>query len=107
MSPQNEILLILGMMLVTFSTRYPVLALLSKRSLPENFKMALNYVPIAVLTAIIVPSILAPEGDPLFAFSNNGLAASLAAILVSLRSRNLLLTILVGMAVYWFWGLFV
>ena len=105
MSSQNEILLILGMMLVTFSTRYPILALLSKRRLPENFTMALNYVPLAVLTAIIVPEIFAPKGELFLSVSNNALAASLIAILVSLRTKNLLLTIVVGMGVYWLWAL--
>lgn len=105
MSPQSEILLILGMLLVTFGTRYPLLALLSNRSLPEKFTMALNYVPLAVLTAIIVPEILAPEGELILNDSNNALAASLIAILVSIRTKNLLMTIVVGMVVYWLWGL--
>ena len=105
MTPQNEVLLIVGMMLVTFGSRYPVLALLSKRDLPEQFKLALNYVPVAVLTAIIVPEVLAPEGELFFNLSNNALAASLIAILVSVRTRNLLLTIVAGMGVYWLWGL--
>ena len=63
MPARNEVLLILGMALVTFATRYPVLAWFSKRPLPERFKAALNYVPAAVLTAIIVPAVLAPSGQ--------------------------------------------
>lgn len=104
MSPTNEIVLILGMALVTFATRYPVLAVLSKRQLPPVFKQALGYVPPVVLTAIIVPEVLAPGGQLSFSISNNALAASLAAVLVSWRSQNLLATIVVGMAVYWLWG---
>ena len=105
MTPTNEFFLILGMMLVTFSTRYPIMALLSKRQLPEQFKLALEYVPPAVLVAIIVPEVLAPGGDLFLSLSNNALAASLAAVLISLKSKNLLLTIVGGMAVYWLWGL--
>jgi branched-subunit amino acid transport protein len=106
MMPQDEILLILGMMVVTFGSRYPVLALLSKRELPHEFKLALKYVPVAVLTAIIVPEVLAPKGELFLNLSNNALAATLVAILVSLRTKNLLLTIVVGMGTYWLWGLF-
>jgi branched-subunit amino acid transport protein len=105
MTPLNEFLLILGMMLVTFGTRYPIMALLSKRQLPEQFKLALEYVPPAVLVAIIIPEVLAPNGDLYFSFSNNALAASLAAVLISWRTKNLLATIVGGMVVYWLWGL--
>ena len=104
MSQKTEILLILGMAVVTFATRYPVLAVLSKRQLPETFKLALEFVPPVVLTAIIVPEVLAPQGVVWLALSNNALAASLAAILISWRTKNLLATILGGMAVYWLWG---
>ncbi len=104
MTPRNEFLLILGMMLVTFGTRYPIMALLRKRRLPEQFRLALEYVPPAVLVAIIVPEVLAPSGDLFLSMSNSALAASLAAVLISLRTKNLLLTIVGGMAVYWAWG---
>lgn len=102
MSPKSEILLILGMMLVTFSTRYPVLVYLSRRELPAAFKQALEYVPPAVLSAIIVPEVLAPGGQVQIDFSNAALVASLVAIVVSWRSKNLLATIILGMAVFWF-----
>jgi branched-subunit amino acid transport protein len=104
MSPQNEILLIAGMALVTFSTRYPILALLSRKQLPEKFRLALEFVPPAVLTAIIVPEVLAPQGILLLSLSNNAFFASLAAVLISWRSKNLLAAIVGGMAIYWIWG---
>lgn len=103
MPPKFEILLILGMMAVTFSTRYPVLVYLSRRELPATFKQALEYVPPAVLSAIIVPEVLAPGGQVQIDFSNAGLVASLVAVLVSWRSKNLLATIIFGMAVFWLW----
>ena len=104
MTPRTEFLLILGMMLVTFSTRYPIMALLRKRQLPKQFRLALEYVPPAVLVAIIVPEVLAPQGDLFLSLSNSALTASLAAVLISLKTKNLLLTIVGGMAVYWAWG---
>ena len=103
MSPKSEILLILGMLAVTFSTRYPVLVYLSRRELPETFKQALGYVPPAVLSAIIVPEVLAPNGQVQLDLSNAALVASLVAVVVSWRSKNLLATILIGMAVFWLW----
>lgn len=104
MSPQHEIFLIAGMTLVTFSTRYPIMALLSRKQLPEKFRLALEFVPPSVLTAIIIPEVLAPHGDLWLSLSNNALFASLAAVLISWRSKNLLAAIVGGMAIYWLWG---
>ena len=36
--------------------------------------------------------------------ANSALAASLAAVLISWRTKNLLATIVFGMAIYWLWG---
>ena len=92
------------MALVTFATHYPVLAILSKRQLPETFKLALGFVPPVVLTAIIVPAVFAPGGEISLSFSNNALIARLVAIIIAWRTKILLATILAGMAVYWLWG---
>lgn len=104
MATQTEILLILGMLAVTFVTRYPILALLSKRELPDQFRLALEYVPPAVLVAIIVPAVLAPDGNILLTASNPALAASLAAVLISWKTKNLMATILGGVGIFWLWG---
>ncbi|MEN8242304.1 MAG: AzlD domain-containing protein [Chloroflexota bacterium] len=104
MSPRDELFLIIGMALVTFATRYPVLAILSKRQLPETFKLALGFVPPVVLTAIVVPAVFAPGGVIWLNLANNALVASLAAIIIAWRTKNLLATIVAGMAVYWLWG---
>jgi branched-subunit amino acid transport protein len=99
----NEIFLIAGMAIVTFATRYPVLALLSRRTMPEGVFRALKYVPPAVLSAIIFPAVLLPAGQLEISLDNAPLFASLIAAFVSWRTRNLLLTILIGMASLWFW----
>lgn len=101
----NELLLILGMALATFATRYPVLLWLSRRNLPEGVLGALKYVPAAVLSAIIFPAVLLPGGELTLSLSHPPLAASLIAALVAWRTRNLLLTILLGMAALWLWPL--
>jgi branched-subunit amino acid transport protein len=95
----NEFLLILGMGLVTFAIRYPVLALVGKIPLPERVFEALRYVPPAVLAAIIVPSLLMPDGSALAIHpQNTRLLAGLLAAGVAWKTRNLLLTIVLGMA---------
>jgi branched-subunit amino acid transport protein len=102
----NEVLLVGGMALVTFAIRYPVLALLGRVSLPELALRALRYVPIAVLTAIVVPETLYPGGaDRLqVGIGNAHLVGALVAGIVAWRTKSLLLTIVLGMAALWLWG---
>lgn len=98
----NEFFLILGMMAVTFGVRYPVLVWVGRLKLPEVVLRALRYVPPAVLSAIIVPAVLYPDGEILrLGLDNPRIIASLIAILVSWRTKNLLLTIVVGMVALW------
>lgn len=96
-SPSEEALLIVGMMLVTYLARYPLMALSGKVSLPEPVERALAYVPVAVLTAISVPMVLKPGGDWLLEVTNPYLWASLVAIVIARLTSHLLLTIVVGM----------
>ncbi|MEO0395579.1 MAG: AzlD domain-containing protein [Cyanobacteria bacterium P01_A01_bin.137] len=99
----NEVMLLGGMTLVTFLMRYPLLAMSGRLTLPPPLLRALNYVPPAVLTAIIVPTVLM-AGDSLWlGVDNPRLMGSLAAIGIGLWKKNLLLTILSGMGVFLFW----
>ncbi len=59
----QEALLILGMLAVTFGVRYPILALSGRIVMPHWLVKALSYVPVAVLSAIAVPMMLAPQGN--------------------------------------------
>jgi branched-subunit amino acid transport protein len=99
----NEVLLIAGMAAVTMAARIPVLMLLSRRKLPEGVTRALRYVPPAVLAAIILPIAVLKDGQPYLAIENATLAASVAAVLIAWRTRNLLLTIVLGMAILLAW----
>ena len=100
----NEILLILGMSAVTFGVRYPILNFVRRINLPDIIIQGLKYVPPSVLTAIIVPEVFMPEGNSInLNLSNAPLAASLVAILIAWRTKNLLLTILTGMSTLWLW----
>src|SRR5690242_15146889 len=99
----NEILLILGMMLVTFGVRYLMLAMVGRLQLPSYLIRALSYVPVAVLTAIIVPAVLMPEGAIDIGIDNAYLVAGLLALIVSWRTKNLLATIVIGMAGFLLW----
>ena len=99
----KELYLVLGMMLVTFGVRYPVLAILGKFELPRQVIKALSFVPVSVLTAIIIPEMLMPEGSIEINTRNPALFAGLIAILVSWKTKNLTFTILAGMGSFFLW----
>ncbi len=100
----NEFLLIAGMAAVTFGVRYPVLALVSRVTLPAWAIRALRYVPVAVLTAITVPAVAAPDGQTIsFALSNAHLYAGILAAVIAWQTGKLLPTILIGMAFFFVW----
>jgi branched-subunit amino acid transport protein len=98
-----EVLMVAGMMAVTFGVRYPVLALVSRLSLPPVVLNALKFIPPAVLTAIVVPAVLMPAGAVDLSFANAYLVAALAGALLAWRSKNLLLTIVLGMGIFLAW----
>ena len=98
----NEFKLIAGMFLATFLTRYPTMLLVSKIELSAQIKSALKYVPIAVLSAIIAPLILLRQGQLDLNIDNPFLLAAIVSTLISWRLKNLLLTIVLGMASLWF-----
>ena len=100
MSHWQEGLLILGMLVVTLGIRYPMLALAGRVRMPRFVVRALAYVPVAVLSAITVPIMLAPEGQLALQLSNEYLMAGLFAIVFVAVTRHLLLTIMLGMALF-------
>lgn len=99
----NEVLLIAGMTAVTFLPRYGVLALLGRLEMPKPFFRALRYVPVTVLSAIIFPDLLLKDNNLNLNLNNSFLAAGIVAALVSWRTKNMLLTIVVGMVTLWVW----
>lgn len=99
----NEWLMIVGMAIVTFSVRYPVMALVGYMELPPAVLRALKYVPTAVLTAIIVPTVLIDEGKLNLAYDNAQLVGSIVAVLIAWRTKSLLWTIIGGMVAFGVW----
>lgn len=103
MNPTNELWLVLGMALVTFAIRYPVLAILGRVTLPERVMRALRYVPTAVLSAIILPGLVAPNEMIALSPSNAYLVAGVFSIAVATFTRKLLPTIIAGMVFFLMW----
>jgi branched-subunit amino acid transport protein len=91
-------LLILVAGLLTFGTRLSFILLLHRLKVPGWFLRALRFVPMAVLSAIILPQLTTHNSVLNISFRNPQLYAGALAILVAWRTRSVLLTILAGMA---------
>ncbi len=101
---EQEFYLIGAMAVVTFLIRYPLLAFSNRIKLPAQLIEALNYLPPAILTAIVVPAVLIPTGDKiLLNYTNARLVGAIAAILIGWRTKNLLATIIGGMLTFFVW----
>jgi len=101
MSTTYLMLIILGMFVVTFGVRFCLFAKANRVVMPSWIEGALGFVPISVLSAIIVPMVFMPNGELDINLSNPWLIGAGAAFLVGLLKQNQLLTILVGVAVFY------
>lgn len=101
---RQEFYLIGAMAMVTFLTRYSLLAVSNRIKLPSLLIEALNYLPPAILTAIVVPAVLIPTGDKIsMSYTNARLVAAIAACVIGWQTKNLLATIIWGMLVFFVW----
>ncbi|RBO82769.1 AzlD domain-containing protein [Marinomonas aquiplantarum] len=100
MSVLQSLVIILGMFVVTFGIRFVLLARAHKVTMPSYVEQALKYVPVAVLTAIITPMVLMPSGEMSLSLDNPWLLGALAAFAVGIYRQQQLLTIVVGVLVF-------
>ncbi|MCB1846526.1 MAG: AzlD domain-containing protein [Halieaceae bacterium] len=96
----NIWLLIAMMALVTYLPRYLPMALAGRVRLPAPLGQALDFVPIAVLTAIIAQGALVRGGAVDFSLGNLHALAALAAFGAALLWRRLFVTIAVGLGCF-------
>ena len=94
---QKVILLtILGMAVVTYLPRLLPVYFLSSRSLPPLVVDWLRYVPVAVLAAMLFPSLLVQGDQVALAPNNIFLYAAFPTLLVAWKTRSLFGSVMVG-----------
>ena len=97
----NEWLVIAGAGAVTFLARASFIVFADPQRFPQAFRVALAYVPAAVLAAIVVPGLAMPGGAIELGVANPRLPAGIVALAVAARVRNPLAGIVAGMAALW------
>jgi branched-subunit amino acid transport protein len=94
----SVLVVILGTALVTVLPRILPLALLSRINIHDRAVRWLGHVPVAVLAALLAQSVLLADGRLYLSTSNLSLLAIIPTLLVALRTRSLVGTVLTGVA---------
>lgn len=97
----GEVWLVIALLaLATFLARSSFWLVGHHINLPKRVQEALRYAPACALAAIIVPDFLLNNGQIAIGLDNPRWIAGIAATAFFLVKRNMLLTIIFGMAVY-------
>jgi branched-subunit amino acid transport protein len=91
-------LILLATGFITYGIRLSLIVLYGKQEMPARFQQALRYVPPAVLSAIIFPEVFLTGGELNLSFDNPRLLAGVLAALVAWWTKNIVLTIVIGMS---------
>jgi len=87
---------------ITYTARLSFIALFARRDMPPLLAKALKHVPVAMLTAIVVPAVVFMPGDALrIDVGNPKLIAALVAGAVAWWTKSAVTTIVVGMGALW------
>ena len=88
--------------LITYFTRFSMIALLKKEMFNDRIREVLSYVPSAIFPAIIFPAIFLDDFGTFQLEDNPKIMAALIATLIGIFSRSIIATIFSGLASYWF-----
>jgi branched-subunit amino acid transport protein len=88
--------------LITFFSRYLMIAILKKEIFTDRIREVLSFVPSAIFPAIIFPAIFLDTTGDLLIENNPKIFAAIVAILIGLVSKNVIATIFSGLISYWF-----
>ena len=98
----SNLALIIYCGLITFLTRFSMIALLKKEMFNDRIREVLSYVPSAIFPAIIFPAIFLDNFGSIQLEDNPKILASIIAMIIGIFSKNVLATIFSGLFSYWF-----
>ena len=105
MTFNDYLLLFGGMGLVTYLPRALPLLYLAQKKLPQWLVDWLDLIPVAILSALLAPTLFTDAATRSFTFGKLELLVAIPTLLFSLKTRSLGGTVLVGMLLYWLGGL--
>ena len=105
MTYPDYLYLLLGMGLVTYLPRMLPLVALANRKLPQGVIDWLDFIPVAILSALVAPGLFAESASRSFDFGRLDLWVAIPTMLFAIKTRSLGGTVVVGMVLYWIGGI--
>ena len=93
--------------LITYLTRFSMIALIKKEMFNNRIREILSYVPSAIFPAIIFPAIFINDVGLFVIEGNPKIMASIIAMAIGIFTRSILGTIFSGLISYWFIKFFI
>jgi len=103
-TPGEYLLLFGGMGLATYLPRALPLLYLAHRSMPQWLIDWLGLIPVAILSALIAPSLFTDAATRSLAIGKLELLVAIPTLLFAIKTRSLGGTVLIGMLLYWLAG---
>ncbi len=105
MNFREYFLIVAGMGVVTYLPRLLPLFFLSQRQLPQWLVDWLELIPVAILAALLAPSLVV-DADSTLDLLRREFWVALPTFLFAVRTRSLGGTVIVGMGLFWVAGMF-
>lgn len=83
---------------VTYLTRAPLMVLVGKVKLSRQLENYLKFMPVAILTALVVPGLVVQDQQLNLAWDNPYLPAAFVAGLLAWRTKNVFWAMIGGVA---------
>ena len=97
---EETVWLILGMSIVTFIPRFLPMAFLTRWVIPERVRTGLDYIPVAVLSALVFP-ILFFDGEGTFGIQPHFFLSAIPVFIFAWKVKSLWGSVVLGMLIYW------
>ncbi len=94
-----------GMGLVTYIPRWLPLFYLAHKKLPKWLVDWLSLIPVAILCALLAPILFTDQSARSFELGKPEFLVAIPTLLFAVRTKSLGGTVLVGMGLFWLWGL--
>ena len=88
--------------LITYLTRFSMIALIKKEMFNDRIREILSFVPSAIFPAIIFPAIFINDAGLIEIEGNLKIIAAIIAMIIGIVTRSILATIFSGLISYWF-----
>lgn len=86
---------------LNYLSRLSFIAFFANRDVPPLLARALRFVPVAMLTALVIPMVLTPSAVGALAGINPRIPAAIVAFVVAFFTRSTLKTLVAGMVSLW------